>query len=106
MPTFVLISRHSPENCPMFNEKARKVLLELAGKMDGLLKKHGVKMLGSWNVPTEHLALDVYEAPSLDAFEKLGMEPEIVALSKFETYEIKLAYGMEESMRMLQQFAK
>lgn len=63
-------------------------------------------MLGSWNVPTEHLAVDVYEAPSLDAFEKLGMEPEIVALSEFETYEIKLAYRMEESMRMLQQFAK
>lgn len=36
MPTFVLISRHSPENCPMFNEKARKVVLELAGKMDRL----------------------------------------------------------------------
>jgi hypothetical protein len=106
MPTFLLISRHSPENCPMFNEKVRKVLLELAGKMDRLLKKHGVKSLGTWSAPTEHLTFDLYEAPSLDAFEKLGMEPEIVAVSEFETYEIKLAYGMEESMRMLQQFAK
>jgi len=106
MPTFLLISRHSPENCPMFNEKARKVLLELAGKMDRLLKKHGVKTLGIWTVPSEHLAFDLYEAPSFDAFEKLGMEPEIVALSEFETYEVKQVYGMEESMRMLQQFAK
>jgi len=101
MPIFILISRHSPENCPMFNEKARKVIMEAMDKMDGLMKKYGVKRLGSWGVHTEHLSFEVYEAPSLDAFWKLGMEPVILALSEFETYEIKLATSLEEAAQML-----
>jgi hypothetical protein len=35
MPTFLMISRHSPENCPMFNEKTRKVMMECMDKIDG-----------------------------------------------------------------------
>ena len=103
MPKFLLISRHSPENCPMFNEKARKVFMEYVSKLDGILKKHGMKMLGNWTVPTEHLSVVVFEAPSLEAFAKCGMEPEVLALSAYETYEVKLALGMEETMKMLRQ---
>jgi len=54
-------------------------------------------------VPTEHLSYWVFEVPSLDAYQKLGMEPLILELSKYETYEIKLAYGIEEVTQMLQQ---
>lgn len=103
MPKFLLISRHSPENCPMFNEKARKVFMEYVSKLDGILKKHGMKMLGNWTVPTEHLSVLVFEAPSSEAFEKCGMEPEVLALSAYETYEVKSALGMEEAMKMLRQ---
>jgi len=103
MPIFLVISRHSPENCPMFNEKARKVYIEWLSKLDGLMKKHGIKNLGGWGVTSEHLTVMVAEAPSLDAFQKLGMEPEILALSAYETYEIKLASSMEEAMKMLKQ---
>jgi len=39
----------------------------------------------------------VYEAKSLDVFQKLFMEPEVLALSAYETYEVKLAFGMEEA---------
>jgi len=28
-PTFMVMSRHSPENCGAYNEKARKVFLQL-----------------------------------------------------------------------------
>jgi hypothetical protein len=87
----------------MFNEKARKVNSGFTGKLPGLLKKHGVKMLGAWTVPTEHLNLMVFEASSSDVFSKLLMEPEIVALSAFETYELKRAFGMEEATEMLRQ---
>jgi hypothetical protein len=103
MPIFLLISRHSPENCPMFNEKARKVYMEYFSKLDGLSKKHGIKNLGGWSVYTEHLSVYVCEAPSLDVFNKLGMEPEVLALSAYETYEVKLALSMEEAMKMLRQ---
>jgi hypothetical protein len=103
MPIFLLISRHSSENCPLFNEKARKVSMEYFSKLDGLLKKHGVKVLGCWNVSTEHLTFAVFEAPSFEAFQKLGMEPAVLALSAYETYEVKSALGMEEIAKMLRQ---
>jgi len=103
MPIFLLISRHSPENCDMFNEKSRKVTLELMGKMEELLKKHGVKLLGGWIVTTEHLGVYAFEAPSFEAFQKLGNEPEVLATSAFETYEIKPAISFEEAVQMLQQ---
>ena len=103
MPTFLAISRHSPENCPMFNEKARKLWLEYISKADELAKKHGCKSIGAWQVPTEHLYVSVLEVPSIEAFEKLGMEPMIFAFGAYETYEVKLAYSMEELGQMLQQ---
>jgi len=87
----------------MFNEKARKMTLQLANKMEGLLKKHGVKMVGFWQVPMEHLLFEVYEAPSYEAFQKLGREPEILAWSAYNTVEMKSAISAEEAMKMLRQ---
>ena len=103
MPTFILIGRHSPENCPEFNAKARKAFLEYMGKEKELMKKHGVKTIGSWDVPPEHLTIGVFEAPSYEAFEKFGMEPTVGALSEFLTYEIKVAISMEEAAKMAKQ---
>lgn len=103
LPVFFMISRHSPENCPMFNEKAREVWLEYINKSEQVLTKYGAKAIGAWSVPSEHLSYWVYEIPSLDIYQKLGMEPEILAVSAFETYEIKLAYNMDEITQMLQQ---
>ncbi|HVP16774.1 MAG TPA: hypothetical protein VMT42_05350 [candidate division Zixibacteria bacterium] len=101
MPIFLLISRHSPENCPLFNAKARKAMMEAMEKSEALMKKHRVKNLGSWGVPNEHMSFEVYEAPTLDDFEKLGMEPAILALGEFETMEIKPASSSEEMAQML-----
>jgi hypothetical protein len=103
MPIFIMISRHSPENCPMFNAKARKAMMEYISKSDGLMKKHGIKEFGGWNVPTEHLTFGVFEAPSFDALMKFGMEPAVLALSEFETYELKMATSMKEAEQMLKQ---
>lgn len=101
MLTFLNIERHSPENCPMFNEKNRKVMTECNDKFDGLAKKYGVKMIGSWAVPNEHLSFSVFEAPSLEAVTKLLMEPVFMALGSFETCEIKAAFSGEELTKMM-----
>jgi hypothetical protein len=87
----------------MFNAKARKAMMDYMSKQDELMKKHKVKTLGGWNVYTEHLAFGVFEAPSFDAFEKFGMEPAVLALSEFETYEVKAATSMEDVPQMLKQ---
>jgi len=101
MPTFLLISRHTPENCPMNNEKKRKANLTYFNKMDAWSKKYKVKMVGAWSVPNEHLNFLVFEAPSLEAFQKHRMEPEAQAVTATETYEIKIVINKEEILKML-----
>ncbi len=105
MPTFMVISRHSPEYCPENNEKVRKATLEAIDKMDELLKKHKVKIVGAWFgfVPSEHTHYIVYEAPNVGALQKLSMEPEIRAASAYETQETKIVKNLEEITKELQQ---
>jgi hypothetical protein len=98
MPIFLIISRHSPENCPMNNEK---MTLELPDKLGGLEKKHGIKRVGVWTVIPEHLLVWVYEAPSSELLQKFSMEPEIAKWMAWNTSEIKLAMSLEESMKLL-----
>ena len=57
MPTFLIVSRHSPENYPMNNEKMKQITLELPEKLVGLEKKHGIKRTGVWTVIPEHLVI-------------------------------------------------
>jgi hypothetical protein len=85
----------------MFNAKARKAFMEVTEKSDALMKKHKVKLLGSWDVPNEHTSYNVYEAPSFEAFKEFGMEPAIVALGEFLTMEVKPAMSPEETTQML-----
>jgi len=87
----------------MFNEKTRKITLDILGKLEGLAKKHGVKIIGWWNVTSEHLVYGVFDAPSLEAFQKFGMEPEILALGSSSTSEYKMAIGPEEVAKILKQ---
>ena len=101
MHTQIFFNKTSPESDPLFNEKARKVMMDLMSKRDGLLKKHGIKELGNWYVPSEHLVIIVDEAPSLDDFQKLMMEPEYIAMFAFMTSETKVALSAEEAMKML-----
>jgi len=102
MVTFLLISRHSPADCPVHNEKSRKSMAEYMSKVPELLAKHGVKMVGSWVVHTEHLVVEVYEAPSYEAMDACSMEPEVMALSTWTTTEHKVAMKLEETWKMMQ----
>lgn len=101
MPIFLIISRHSPENCPMNNEKMKELTLELPAKLGGLEKKHCVKRVGAWTVIPEHLLVWVYEAPSSEALQNFSLEPEMVKWMAWNTSEIKLAMSLEESIHLL-----
>ena len=101
MPTFLIISRHSPENCPINNEKMKKLTLELPDKLVGLEKKHGIKRVGAWTVIPEHLLVWLYEATSSEALQEFSMEPEMVKWMAWNTSEIKLAMSLEESIKLL-----
>jgi hypothetical protein len=81
----------------------RKANLAYLDKLDAWAKKYGVKVVGAWSVPNEHLNLMVIEAPNFEAFQKISMEPEAMAVTASETYELKLALNKEEITKMLQQ---
>lgn len=85
----------------MTNEKAKKMSLELAGKLAELTNKHGIKVTGSWIVMPEHLIILAFEAPTSDTFQKLSVEPEIMRFISSNMSEIKMAMTLEESMKML-----
>ena len=103
MPTFLLISRHAPESCWMFNEKTRQIHLNLLNKLESFLKKYNIALLGAWFVLPEHTLYEVFDAPGLDAFQKMAMEPEIVQWSAFNTMEIKMVATVNDVMGLLKQ---
>jgi hypothetical protein len=103
MPTFLTIARHTAESCPLQNEKGRKLVLNVVEKMEPLAKKHGVKVLGMWSDPWEHLIVAIYESPSLEAFQKLSMDPELAAWNALNTTETKIGYGLQDVEKMIKQ---
>jgi hypothetical protein len=101
MATFLIVSRHSPENCPINNEQMKKITLELPEKLEALEKKHGISRVGVWTVIPEHLTIWVYEAPSSESLQKFSMEPDMIKWMAWNTNEIKLAMSLEEHIRLL-----
>jgi len=102
MPIFIVISRHSPESCPIINEKERKFNQEAFVKTGGLAKKHRIKGLGSYVVMPEHAVYEIVEAPSAEAFMHFMSEPYMMQFLAHSVTEIKAAMPLEETMKMLQ----
>lgn len=90
------ISWHSPENCAMFNEKSKNMTLNLLKNMDGLLAKHGVKLLSSWNDMAAHEIYSIYETPNMEAFLGLLNEPVMMAWLGFHKVTNKVVFGLPE----------
>ena len=102
MATFLAMSKHAPDKCPMFNETTKRVYAKWFSTVAENYRKHGVKLIGGWTVHGEHLNFWVVDAPSLEALQALMMEPDILALSAIETMEFKVAMNMEEVAKMMQ----
>jgi hypothetical protein len=103
MPTFLVIEKHTAADCPVNNEKTRKITIESASKLDELAKKHGVKSVGSWTIHLEHLRVYVCEAPSFEAFQEFLREPAISSWTNYATSEVKAALTLEETMQLIKQ---
>jgi len=95
------ISTHTPESCPVFNERTKEVAVAGLQKMDSLLAKHGVKLVGMWNDHGAHVVYNIYDAPGMEAYMAFSMEPEMVAFLGFTTTETKVVFGPEEIKSMM-----
>jgi hypothetical protein len=69
MLTFLSVIKHTAADCLVHNEEIRKVTFEASSQMEELAKKHGIKIVGGWNVHPKHLQVMVYEAPSFEAMQ-------------------------------------
>ncbi|MDD1776170.1 MAG: hypothetical protein LUP94_02325, partial [Candidatus Methanomethylicus sp.] len=78
MPMFILTSKHSIESCPMNNERSKKIYVECTAKLEALMKKHGVKMIGGWASIPDHKSVMVYDAPGFETFQAFSMESEVM----------------------------
>ena len=103
MPAFMVISRHSPESCWMFNPKTRQIHLDLVRNLDAILQKHGVAMLGCWFDIPGHALYEIYDAPDYAAIQGMTMEPEILAWSSFNTMRVLPVTSVDEVNAFLQQ---
>jgi L-rhamnose mutarotase len=101
MAVFIMISKHTAEDCALHNEKMKKTWNQIYAQMPELLKKHGVKNLGSWAVVPEHTLYFVFEA-SGEAFQKYLMEPDMLTWLGTNTTEIKMAAPLEQQAKALQ----
>ena len=101
MVTLLFISRHSPENCPMYNEEYKKLFASMnVEEREKIMHKHGIKDVGSWMVPSEHLSVHVVEAPSAEAYHQFVAEFNPPYL-RFSTTEMKIAISAKEAMKMM-----
>ncbi len=97
------IVRHAAADCPLDNERVREATIAGMSKSEELAKKNGINIVGGWNAHSEHLVVDVFEAPSLEAFQAFSMEPEIMNMNNWCTTEVKVAMTLEETMQWVMQ---
>jgi hypothetical protein len=91
MLTFLSVIKHTAADCLTHNEEVRKVTFEAMSKFEELTKKHGIKVVGGWNVHPKHLQVMVYEAPSFEAMLTFSAEPPIAAMMNFYTEDFWVA---------------
>ncbi len=99
MLTFLSVIKHTAADCLTHNESVRKVTFEAMSKFEELANKHGIKIVGGWNVHRKHLQVMVYEAPSFEAMLAWSAEPAINKMLGFYTSDLRVAEPLAEMMQ-------
>jgi len=87
MPQYVLLSDHTPDNCPTSNAKVRARALEGMGQLlPKLAQEAGVRIqAGPLHLDPGHRTIAILEAPSIEVVTKLVYD---VGLSQWNTVEV------------------
>lgn len=79
---FGVFAIHSPESCPLNNQKSRKIFLEIQGKLKKNLKKFKiVKIIGFYMSVLEHEWIIIMDAKSAHDIEQLCITVGISSMS-------------------------
>jgi hypothetical protein len=79
---FGVFATHSPESCPLNNQKSRKIFLEIQGKMKVSVKKFKItKIIGFYMSILEHEWIIIMDAKSAHDIEQLCITVGISSIS-------------------------
>jgi len=93
----MMIVKHSPESCPLFNTETRKIYEDTMMNQADVLAKHGVKMVSSWSNFGMHTEYFIYETPGMDAWMGVVGEPGSANALSFCTAEFFPVMSAEEA---------
>ena len=100
---FLHVIKHTAAECLTHNETVRKVTFEAFSQIEELTKKHGIKIVGSWQVHAKHFNVTVYDAPNFEALLAYSLEPAIAKMMGFYTSDLWVAEAMPDVMQRLMQ---
>ncbi len=98
---FLQIAKHSPDNCPVYNQKYTQMTKDWFNNVQQLGAKYGVKMTGFYNDHPAHTVYAFYEAPSSDAMMGFMMEPMNLQMLSWQTMDTKPVLSGEDVQKML-----
>lgn len=98
---FLQTARHTPESCPQHNEEARKVYNQFYSKLNDLMQKNGVKLVGGWVSTLEHLIVFVCDVQDPMAMMQFMREPEMMAWQSYQIMENRPVRMFDEAMTLL-----
>jgi len=79
---FGVFAIHSPESCPLNNQKSRKIFLEIQGKLKANVKKFQItKVVGFYMSVLEHEWIIIMDAKSAHDIEQLCITVGISSIS-------------------------
>jgi len=79
---FGVFAIHSPESCPLNNQKSRKIFLEIQNKMKVNMKKFNItKIIGFYMSVLEHEWIIILDAKSAHDIEQLCITAGISSMS-------------------------
>ncbi len=98
---YLQVARHSPESCPMHNEGAKTAYNKFYAKLNELLQKDAIKIVGGWVSTPEHLAVIVYDLQNPESMAAFMREPEVLVWLSYQVTETKPVLMLDEVMKML-----
>lgn len=96
---FMIVSKHSPESCPMVNTTSRENLIASNQRMNDVAKSLGVKILGTWADMPAHMIFMLIDAPKPEVLSKMAVELHLVDWNTSITHPV---ITMQEAMAQLQ----
>lgn len=85
----------------MHNEEAKKVWKEFYAKLNELMAKNGIKMVGGWVSTPKHLTVIVYDVQDPASIIGFMREPEMVAWQSYQMVENRPVRMFDEAMTLL-----